>query len=401
MMSRIGRYVILILLCLCCLNSFAQEKEKKEERSWFLNGYIKNLQTISQLKNTAPNLNLSDDIYISNLFHNRLNFKWYPSNKWTMALEQRNRLFLQPFSPINTINLNLLDSDAGFLDFSFVRGKTNSGGSQIVAHSQIDRAWASYAGKKFEVKIGRQRVNWGINTVWNPNDIFNAYNFLDFDYEERSGTDAVRGTYYLNDVSSLELVIGSYPKANFETKAAYALRYETNWKNYDFQAIGGLADRDLTLGGGFAGNLGNAGLKGELQYFTEVIEKEGLPKEEDAVNASLTLDYVFGGAIYTFISGIYSNANSDFTSITPKYLWPYKWAGMISASGGFSPIGNASAAIIYAPETQTIIFTPSASIAISESWDIALFSQIFWAQNHTMKVQNLSNSFFLRMKWSF
>lgn len=40
--------------------------------------------------------------------------------------------------------------------------------------------------------------------AWNPNDWFNTYNYFDFDYEERPGTDAIRVRVYFKDgMSSL------------------------------------------------------------------------------------------------------------------------------------------------------------------------------------------------------
>ena len=36
-----------------------------------------------------------------------------------------------------------------------------------------------WANEKLQLRVGRQRINWGINTTWNPNDIFNSYNIYD------------------------------------------------------------------------------------------------------------------------------------------------------------------------------------------------------------------------------
>ena len=56
-----------------------------------------------------------------------------------------------------------------------------------------------YRDNKINFRIGRQRINWGTTTIWNPNDIFNAYNFLDFDYEERPGMDGGKFQYIFNN----------------------------------------------------------------------------------------------------------------------------------------------------------------------------------------------------------
>ena len=59
----------------------------------------------------------------------------------------------------------------------------------LVLHTNVERLYIDYKGDDWNVRLGRQRINWGITTTWNPNDIFNTYNFLDFDYEERPGVD--------------------------------------------------------------------------------------------------------------------------------------------------------------------------------------------------------------------
>ncbi|MEZ4983057.1 MAG: hypothetical protein R2769_16025 [Saprospiraceae bacterium] len=67
----------------------------------------------------------------------------------------------------------------------------------VAAQMMLDRLFVQYTYKQFEARLGRQRINWGISTIWNPNDIFNAYNFSDFDYEERPGSDAMLLKYYI------------------------------------------------------------------------------------------------------------------------------------------------------------------------------------------------------------
>ena len=51
-------------------------------------------------------------------------------------------------------------------------------------HTMLDRAWIDYTRGKLQLRLGRQRINWGTNLVWNPNDVFNTFSYFDFDYEE-------------------------------------------------------------------------------------------------------------------------------------------------------------------------------------------------------------------------
>ena len=60
----------------------AQEKEK----TLFLSGYIKNLHEFSFIDNL-------DQVQWTTLLHNRLNFKYIPSDEISVRLEFRNRLF--------------------------------------------------------------------------------------------------------------------------------------------------------------------------------------------------------------------------------------------------------------------------------------------------------------------
>ena len=122
---------------------------------------------------------------------------------------------------------------------------------ELVFHTNIDRLWLQYTNKNFEARLGRQRINWGISTIWNPNDIFNTYNFLDFDYEERPGRDALKVSQQFTSLSNFELV-ASASKVSKEN--VYAAKYFFNRKNYDFQFIGGFFNEKITLGTGWSGS---------------------------------------------------------------------------------------------------------------------------------------------------
>ena len=139
--------------------------------------------------------------------------------------------------------------------------------NQFVAHSVIDRMLIQYSDEKWDITIGRQRINWGINNIWNPNDIFNAYNFLDFDYEERPGNDAVRIQRNLKNSSALEL---AYKSGKNKDKHTAAFLYKLNKWKYDFQFLSGIYQTDYVLGGGWAGNIKEAGFKGEMSYFIPI-----------------------------------------------------------------------------------------------------------------------------------
>ncbi|MCJ7759117.1 MAG: hypothetical protein MUP24_13345, partial [Gillisia sp.] len=182
--------ISLIIFILTSFGLSAQETEKKIS----LSGYIKNLNEFSFVDRL-------EQLQWTNLFHNRLNFEYVPSEVITARLEFRNRLYYGDAVKNIPGFSGIISRDDGWADLSWnlINDKN------VVLNSTIDRALINYSKGKWDITLGRQRVNWGMNLVWNPNDIFNTYNFLDFDYEERPGSDALRVQYYLGDFSKIEV----------------------------------------------------------------------------------------------------------------------------------------------------------------------------------------------------
>jgi len=131
------------------------------------NGYLKDLSSFTLPVKGMP-------FHYANLIHNRLNAKWQ-SDHFNASAEIRNRM--------------LWDGHPG-----------------PSLYSKLERGWVEYRSTLWSIKLGRQRINWGMNKAWNPNDVFNAYNMFDFDYEERSGVDGLRVHYQKTEISAIEFV---------------------------------------------------------------------------------------------------------------------------------------------------------------------------------------------------
>ncbi|HJS56045.1 MAG TPA: hypothetical protein VJ765_15950, partial [Chitinophagaceae bacterium] len=262
----------IIIFLFSMISTFSQDSSKASKKIT-LNGYFKDMQTLTFDKNFK-------DLVSGNLFHNRINFKWKPSKKITVATEFRNRLFWgeevkqtpdfssQLKNENEKINLQIIWIDNG----------------SVVLHTNTERLYFDYRDDKINFRIGRQRINWGTATTWNPNDIFNAYNFLDFDYEERPGMDGGKFRYAFNTSSNMEF---AWTYSGEKNKSIGAVKYSFNKWNYDMQFIGGWYNEHLTLGSGWAGYIKDAGFKGELQYFMRNKDSAG------HLNLSLESDYMF------------------------------------------------------------------------------------------------------------
>jgi hypothetical protein len=94
---------------------------------------------------------------------------------------------------------------------------------------------------------------------------------------------------------------------------------------------------------------------------------------------------------------------------------PTKYNGFLTMSYPITPLLNSSLAIIYGYGPHLLLINPSLTFSIVENWDILLTGQLFFSEffveengfpvfeNGVLKTsyQNVSNSVFLRLQWSY
>ena len=397
MKNRLLSWGIVVLLS--CIHSFAfgQAGEKEPKKSYIqehfeLGGYVKYMNTNS--------FRTIDTIFTDNLFHNRLNFKYNPHQNVRVTLELRNRLFYGESVKYVPNYAEFVDQDPGQVDLSFNLINTSS----MIFNSTIDRANIKYSKDKWNIQIGRQRINWGINMAWNPNDLFNAYNFVDFDYQERPGSDAVRVRYYNQPMSHLEV---AYRPGKDLDNSILAGMYAFNTRGYDIQVLGANYLDDIAAGVGFAGNIKLAGFKGEATYFHP---KSQFADTIGAVVSSISSDYTFSNGLYLNAAVLYNSAGSSstdfrqfttsFSTLSAKNLMPTKFAGFATVSKSVSPIFGTNLSVMYLPGINGLFAIPTLSYSILENWDLDAVGQLLFAQTGST-YSNVSNAFFFRIRWSY
>ena len=381
---------ILILLLYTVGMAFSQEEKKvwrfKEQVS--MDGYIKYLPSIS-----FTNI---DAISNNSVIHNRINFKVFFNDNFSSKVSVRNRIFFGD-QVTNTPNYgNIIAVDNGELDLSFLI--VNQQG--LVIHSIFDRAYIDYAKDKWQIRLGRQRINWGINLAWNTNDLFNAYNIIDYDYEERAGTDAVRIQYY-GENSSVDI---AYKLGKDIDHSVIGALYRFNKWAYDFQVLVANFNTDIAIGAGWAGTIKNAGFKGEATFFKDK------NNSDKVLSISSSVDYYFKKGMYLNATMLYSsNGKStsglslvNFTSnnLSAKELMPTKYSYLVQASNEFNPRLKASLTTIYGQGMDILFVMPSIDYSIKENWDINLTGQVFYAKQQNV-FKNMNNSIFLRLQYSY
>ena len=355
-----------------------------------VNGYIKYLPSYLDY-NLKPNKLIPPSMLESqkiHLIHNRINLRGYYGNNFSLGFEFRNRMM---FGDIQTIQ-----SDGGLVDMSFYIFNEKN----FILHSMIDRLWIKYQKNKLEISLGRQRVNWGINTIWNSNDLFNAYNFIDFDYVERPGSDVLRVIYSGDNLSSFEFIY----MPNKSRRNIYAAMYKLNKIGYDFQFIAANYFDDLVLGGGWAGNIKKAGFKGELSYFIN-------NNFNNTLSLSTSLDYSFKDGYYLLGSYLYNSQGSNspgllnFINITdnilsPKNLMPSKNSYLLQISKSISPPLNSSLTIMYGSGINFLFLSPNISYDINDKFDIGIIGQLFFMED-SGSLTNLLRGIYLQTRFSF
>jgi hypothetical protein len=138
---------------------------------------------------------------------------------------------------------------------------------------RLYRGWAGIETERFTLRLGRQRIAWGTGKLWNPTDVLNPYQPAAVEREERGGVDALYLRQGLGELSQAEL---AYAPQDRWPQSALLARGRSNWKDFDFSAMGGKAAGSTSswiVGGDFAGNLWDGSLHGEWSYTDPAVQR--------------------------------------------------------------------------------------------------------------------------------
>jgi hypothetical protein len=354
-----------------------------------LNGYLSDL--LSPQYN-----NILDQWKTVNYLNQRLNFNWIPSSGFSFTAQLRTRFIYNQQGP-DTCYYNHWDGFVWQKDLYSV-------------NSMFDRFNLKFTHRKFEITAGRQRINWGQSFVWNPNDLFNSYSYLDFDYVERPGSDAVRIQYYNSYTSSAELAA----KIDRENRVTAAGLYRFNYKGWDIQFLSGiLSSEDAVLGAGFTGNLKSTSIFGEATYFRPM---ENLADTTALFMMDLGCSRTFANNISLQLEGLYESKEMNIKSLYNFFeatldvrkiaFAQYNLFGSISYP--LTPLINGSLAIMWFPDTGGIngFYTgPSLDLSLGNNVGFTAVVQYFTGNFPDAVTQQLRQQTvllsFARLKWNF
>ncbi|MDF1548271.1 MAG: hypothetical protein P1P88_10650 [Bacteroidales bacterium] len=388
------KYFFLLGVCTFSFTLNAQDTLKKYE----FGGYISNMQSI-QFQD------IQGDWINDNLIHNRLNFDWFPGENLSFKLGLRNRFFTgESLKLIPDYGSFITASELGYLDLSWNVIEEKS----VIMNMNIDRLYFQYEKGDFSATIGRQRINWGKTFAWNPNDLFNAYSFFDFDYVEKPGSDAVRLQYYTSYVSSVELAA----KIDKDEDITLAALWRFNKWNYDFQLLAGMLNSsEYAIGGGWSGAIKSLDFKGEFSYLHP---KDNMSDTTGQFIGSVSAGYTFANSLSLTFEFLYTdivgNGISDFyqyyyqpLSVKTLSFTEYNLFGQ--ASYQITPLLSGTFACMYYPKINGYFLGPSFDYSFTDNLFASLVIQNFSGDMVDPitgdKNRNYATYAFLRLKWSF
>lgn len=368
-------------------------------------GYAKYLFSSTKYPNV-------DDRLTDHLIHLRLNTRWYATQNLTAALELRFRAFYGE-SVENIPNYKeLIQTPHDFVDLDAFLWDSK----KTLGYFEVDRVWLDYYKNNLEITLGRQRVAWGTCWVWNPTDLYNPLNILDFDYEERPATDAVRVQYYTGPVTKIDL---AYKPANDPNNQILAGLWSLNRWNYDFNFIAGMRFKRWLAGFSWAGDILEAGFRGEVlvsqapdkpdtNFIYQLINQSSLSSSANPIiTFALSGDYTFPNTFYIHTELLYNNIGK--TTNTFIFQQEASKLGLLSAARweiyqefayDISPLLRGTVFGIFNPSDKSYVVVPSVSYSVITNLDLYLIALVFEGDPLT-EYGEYGPAFYTRVKFSF
>lgn len=390
MVCNKNKFILLLFLFLLTkvVTTSAQELKTYE-----FGGYIKDVQTVFI---PSPD---SLPWFSDNTLENRLRFKYFPTKWITVNAESRTRFIYGDFVKLIPGYKESFDQHMGFADLSWVWSRNSS----HVINTELDRLNVDFNFGKWQIIAGRQRINWGQNLIWNPNDLVNTYNYFNFEYEERPGTDALNVKYYPTFSSVAEMVFVPHKYADSLTAAGL---YRFNRFGYDIQILAGAFQTDWAIGTGWSGSIGRASFRGEATYLLPRI-KNG---STEAFIASISGDYTFENNSFIHFGALFNSSGKTRNAggiglfsqeqLSPRSLskGKYNLFGQFSAQP--TPLLTLGIAAIANPTDGSAFFSPTATYSVAENFDFSTVLILF-AGSKNDEFAGIGQMGYLKFRYSF
>lgn len=340
---------------------------------------------------------LGSESWMEYRLQNRLNIRWDATQSTTLHWQMRTRLYSGDLVRDFPAYADAVDSDDGLANLSWMVANQES----WFLHYIPDRLYADWNRGDLNIRAGRQRVNWGINMVTNPNDIFNIYSPYDFDYPERPGSDAIRVRYFSGFASRFEVAVS--PARELRNSVA-AMLYAFHRGQTDFQLIGGYYRELLTTGGGWAADIRGMGFKGETMLYIDPSNGENGTLHNFITTSAF--DYMFDNSLFLVAEILYNHrgGREQFIlleeQISPDNPSFSKYQATMQLSYPIHPLLDGSMAAIWYPDEESLFMSPSLSYSVAEDFDLRVLGQFFIGSSDSV-FSSAGNVLTASLTWNF
>jgi hypothetical protein len=336
--------------------------------------------------------------YVNSITHTRQNLRWYPSYSVIGAVELKTRLFAGDVARRLRQSTELTSQNTTWLDLEHEFVKEDNALLVVT----LDRVWLDITRGPIQMTVGRQRIAWGTSLVWNPIDIFNPRNPLDFENEELPGSDAVRAQYYLGPNSKLEAAFA--PQDDIDD-AIGAVKLQINKWTYDWIVLAGRRASETVIGGAFSGDISGGGFRGELLYAKP---RESDPEPEGYVVATVAGDYTFRNTQYLHAAVLYNERgateNAGGLRLLKAYqrgeLTPARMSIFARAARDLTPLVRADLSAILNPYDLSYYWSPGLTWSVITNLDLNLLALIFDGDPNE-EFGLVGDIYMARLKYSF
>jgi hypothetical protein len=332
------------------------------------------------------------------ILHARANLQWSPAGSLRAGLELKCRLLSGDSPQAMSAETDYSSWGATYFDWSraFVTR------DHLILTGAIDRVWLDWTAGAVEMTLGRQRVAWGTGLVWNPIDLFNPFSPLDFDNEERPGTDAGRVQWYLAPNSRVEFAIAPQRCADSTTGAVLA---KFNRGGYDWIVIGGRKASRRILGAGWAGSILGGGFRGELRYD---MPRSTSSSASSGATAAVDADYTFRSTLYLHAALLYrtggvtgpAGGTALLEALRQGFLTPSRLDLFGEIARDVTPLVRGDCQGILNPSDHSWYLGPSLTWSALTDLDVAATCLLFGGGGGT-EYGDFGDVFMLRVKYSY
>ncbi|MBN1306885.1 MAG: hypothetical protein JXA18_03145 [Chitinispirillaceae bacterium] len=331
---------------------------------------------------------------------NRIELSLYPLQTLTLFSALRTRLLYgKLYERIFPGGFDkTLSDDDGLLDLSANLWNDSS----ALLHVMSDRLYLDFSPGEWQLRVGRQRINWGKNLVWNPNDLFNARSIFDVSYREGPGTDALLVRRYLGPMANAEIAVAGARDIDSVTAAALG---QISAGGFDLQLLAGWMRHTVVAGAGYSGQAGGAALRGEASVFSD----DSFDSRPQAV-VSLSADYTFPRRIWVHLSSLINSAGKKrpaggfesllFTRLNARHLSEALFQLFVQASCPVTPLITVDCSAVVNPADGSAMLMPLVSFSLSDNAQVTLQAQLLLGRSGDQYGGD-EHSVFGNLQWSF